>query len=109
MNQANLFDARQARDEGIAKTASKNESWLERAISMLPAMKKEYSYVTGVTGEAVRVWMLAHGLPHPSSQHAWGMLMRVAMKRGLIRDTGRQTQMITERSHARRTPLWLLV
>lgn len=109
MNQASLFDARQARDEGIAKTVMKNESWLERAISMLPAMKKEYSYVTGVTGEAVRVWVLAHGLEHPLSQHAWGALVRTAMKRGLIRDTGRQAQMVTEKSHARRTPLWEII
>lgn len=102
-----LFVARQARDEGIAKTVLKNESWLERCISKLKTMKLCGHVV--VTGETIRVWMLANGIENPSSPHAWGALVRTAMKRGLLRDTGRQEQMMTEKSHARRTPLWEIV
>ena len=101
-----LFIARQQRDVGIAKTAHKNESWLERCLAKLPQMRL---YNAFTTGEQLRVWMLESGIENPTSQHAWGALIRTAMKRGLLRDTGRVAQMTTEKSHARRTPLWEIV
>jgi hypothetical protein len=103
MTQPNLFDARAARDAGIEKIRSKNTEWLERALKMLPGMK---TVCMITTGEGIRVWLTGQGLEAPSNQHAWGMLVRTAMKRGLIKDTGRMGQMFTEKSHARRTPLW---
>jgi hypothetical protein len=105
--QTSLFDARAARDAGIAKTASKNDTWIERALAKLADMKDAH-YLT-VTGEGMRFWMLSRGLDEPTSPHAWGALTRIAMKRGIIRDTGRVIQMHGEKSHARRTPLWELV
>lgn len=106
MNQASLFDARQARDEGIAKVEVVNVTWLGASLALLSSMKAEGH--TTATGEGIRIWLTAAGIV-PSSPHAWGMLIRTAMKRGLIKDTGRQVQMFTEKSHARRTPLWEIV
>ena len=106
MNQARLFDARQARDEGIAKVAAVNVTWLGASLALLSSMKAE-GHKT-ITGEGFRVWLTAHGII-PESPHAWGMLMRTAVKRGLIKDTGRSVQMFTKKSHARRTPVWEIV
>jgi hypothetical protein len=103
LNQPTLFDARAARDEGIRLSRKKNSEWLVKALHMLRGMKHEHSEVTG---EEMRVWLLANGLPAPSTPHAWGMLTRTAMKGGMLLDTGRQKQMWTEKSHARRTPIW---
>lgn len=105
MIQQSLPLAREARDAGIAQTSASNESWLERALAKLPAMKAA-GHITA-TGEGMRVWLLTEGkLEQPKSVHAWGALVRTAMKRNLISDTGRVVQMFTEKSHARRTPLW---
>jgi len=101
--QTSLFDARRARDAGIAKTASKNSEWMECALVMLVGMKGEHHQATG---EGMRIWLTANGLEAPSDPHAWGALTRIAMKHGLIRDTGRIAQMFTAQSHARRTPVW---
>lgn len=104
MTQDTLFHAREERDAGIAKTVAKNDSWIERALAKLPTMKAD-GYTTA-TGEGMRLWLLTNGIEEPSSPHAWGALTRTAMKREIIRDTGRVVQMFTKKSHARRTPLW---
>ena len=108
MNQENLFDARAARDDGIALTSAKNSNWLATALKMIPIMKSQGG-INATTGEGIRMALTLRGLPQPSSPHAWGMLTRTAMKAGLIRDTGRLLQMVTKKSHARRTPLWEIV
>jgi hypothetical protein len=104
MIQQSLWSARAARDAGIEQTRTKNAEWMERALQMLPAMRHEGCVLT--TGEGMRIWLLLKGLEEPSSPNAWGAMVRLAMSRGLIRDTGRVVQMVTEKSHARRTPLW---
>jgi hypothetical protein len=106
MVQESLFEARAARDAGIEKVRSKNSEWLELALKSLPLMKKDHDTTTG---EGIRIWLLSRGLEAPTNVHAWGMLVRTAMKRGLLKDTGRMGQMFTEKSHARRTPLWEIV
>lgn len=103
MNQPSLFEARKARDEGIAKTSSKNSAWLADAMERLSRMSLEHSEVTG---EEMRVWLTANGLPAPTSPHAWGALTQHAVRCGILVDTGRVKQMWTEKSHARRTPVW---
>lgn len=106
MNQPNLFSARQARDEGIARTSSKNSAWIVKAMHLLTKMKPEHPEATG---EEMRVWLLSNGLWNPTSVHAWGALTRQALRGGVIEDTGKVKQMWTERSHARRTPIWRFV
>lgn len=103
MNQPSLFSAVKARDDGIARTSSKNSAWLVSALEMLPQMK---SAMHEATGEEMRIWLRANGLPEPTSPHAWGAMTRTAYTRGIIEDTGRVKHMWTEKSHARRTPIW---
>lgn len=104
MIQESLFAARAGRDAGIEKTKAKNSEWLDRALAKLKDMKRA-GHATA-TGEGMRIWLLSSGIENPTSPHAWGMLTRIAMQRGIIRDTGRVVQMFTDKSHARRTPLW---
>lgn len=108
MNQVPLFQARAARDEGIALTAAKNAGWLADALKLIPLMKSEGG-INETTGEGIRMALTLRGLRQPSSPHAWGMLTRTAIKNGLLRDTGQVWQMVTKKSHARRTPLWEIV
>lgn len=104
--QTNLFEARRARDDGLKRTTRKNTEWLEAGLKMLPRMAMEHREASG---EEMRIWLLANGLAAPTSPHAWGALTRTAVTRGLIKDTHRVKQMWTEKSHARRTPVWEIV
>ena len=107
MIQTSLFDARQARDIGLERTRCVNTEWMAKALACLPLMKQDGH--VAATGEGMRIWLTAGGLPAPTSAHAWGSLVRTAMKRGIIKDTGRVVQMFTAKSHARRTQLWEIV
>lgn len=101
--QQSLFEARADRDLGLARTGLKNLPWINQAMALLPAMKEAHSEVTG---EDIRVWLSAKGLPDPHSPHAWGALTRTAVLAGLLSDTGRSRPMQIRQSHARRTPIW---
>lgn len=101
--QRSLFESRAERDIGIARVALRNDEWMDRALTFLPAMKREQ---TEVTGEDMRIWLRAHGLDEPTKPNAWGALTRTAVTLGIIADTGRVSQMKAKRSHARRTPVW---
>ena len=96
--------ARNARNRGVRASTKKNEAWMAEAERLLPKMRS--CGMLEFTGEAMRVWMRLQGLSTPSSPHAWGALLNALVRRGEIRDTGRVTRMSTERSHARRTPVW---
>mgnify|MGYP001580413892 CR=1 FL=1 len=99
----NIVESREARDAAIAIVILNNSSWVERALAAMPFMRHEFPETSG---EGLRIWLLSNGLEEPLSPHAWGALTRTAMKRGILVDTGRMTQMNTKKSHARRTPLW---
>jgi hypothetical protein len=103
--QRSLFEARAQRDVGIARVTDTNSKWMDSALSMLPAMRRTHD---DVTGEDIRVWLIANGLTPPTKPNAWGALTRMAMKRGIICDTGRVRHMRETASHARRTPIWRL-
>lgn len=107
MDQPSLFEARAARDVGIAKTTKKNSEWMQRALDMLPKLRG--LGIAEFTGEMARVKLRQIGLEDPTNAHAWGTMIRAAMKRGVVADTGKVVQMFGERSHARRTPVWRLV
>jgi hypothetical protein len=100
------LEARKARDAGIARTTSKNSAWMSKAMELLPHMKRDHQQTTG---EFIRMWLTMKGLEAPTSPHAWGALTSHAVKAGILKDTGRVMQMTTEKSHARRTPVWEFV
>jgi hypothetical protein len=94
-----LDRGRAARDDGIAQTTENNASWHDRALVILEPLRGSHREMTG---EDIRVYLIANGLEAPDSPHAYGALV----KSGLLWDTGRQRQMAQVKSHARRTPIW---
>lgn len=92
---------RAARDKGIASSSRRNSAWLESALAAVARLPRGMA----VTGEDIRT-ILGPSLPAPASPHAWGALVRTAVLRDLLEDTGKVVQMTDARSHARRTPLW---
>lgn len=99
-SQFDLFKSRDARDKGITQVLHNNEPWSVRAIQLMARLTGEMS------GEEIRMTLMAWGLERPAHPNAWGGLMSQAIKAGIITDTGRLTQMKDEKSHARRTPVW---
>lgn len=93
-----------ARDIGMEQSTCANASLLEDAIERLPGM-----HVRGetATGEQIRFWLTANGLKHPPThQNFWGAFIAVAVKRGLLRDTGRSVRASSVKAHARRIVVW---
>ena len=101
-----LFDlaaSRQARDIGLEQVATSHRSWMEAALSLMQAHP-----CVETTGEQIAAWLVARGLPEPEKPHAWGSLINTLVRRQMIRDTGRVQRMQKPRSHARRTPVWMV-
>lgn len=97
--QFDLFTARSLRDEGITKVGEHNDDWLEWCVSIV-----KNNFRRG-TGEDIRVYCQALRL-EPKHPNAWGALINVLVKRGLIQKTGEYRQMKDKRSHARETAVY---
>ena len=96
--------ARQLRAEGIARVLQHADaSWVEYALQGVLRYAKEHREFIG---EDFRVWYLLNGGMTPHHHNAWGALLNVAVKKGIVAPTDRMRQMNTEKSHARRSPLW---
>lgn len=100
----NIESARAARDAGIEIVTDNNQSWHDKALSMLASLSGSHRQMTG---EAMRLWLIDQGLEPPAHVNAWGALTRHACTSGLIVDTGMVTQCATRASHARRAVVWL--
>lgn len=99
-----LFDAvrsREKKDEGITEAAVANIGWLGAALLLLEKLD-----LHEVTGEGLRLWLLEKKLPHPSKPNAWGAMTQHAIRKRLIRPSGRWEPMRDVRSHARQTPVY---
>lgn len=98
-----LFDPTESkarRDEGMARAALRSSDFMELAllaINLLP--RGEY------TGEVIRADLLNKGI-EPGHPNAWGALINAAVRRGLIRQTGRYVPMQAKKSHARATQVY---
>lgn len=108
MTQLSLFDvtlSRAARDIEIATVNGNNEDWHVLAHQVFGRV-----FRTGerVIGEEIRTRLLDYGLPHPKHSNAWGGLTSSLVKAGRLRDTGQVRQMADLRSHARRSPIWVV-
>ena len=89
-----LFKSREARDEGIAQVTENNVAWFDSAMAYIALMPVDWIG----TGEDIRrLSSRVCGLP--KSPHAWGSLIRFAVKRGHIHETGRWVQMKDINSH----------
>src|SRR4051812_27481183 len=110
MENMDKFDelaAKRARDRGIGRTSVKNAEWMNKAHAHLRKMK--FDGYEEVTGEEIRHWLLTRGMHPPSSAHTWGAMIHHAVKDKILEDTMRVRHMVTEKSHARRTPIWKLL
>lgn len=104
--QLDLVASLEARDAGIAQVSDSHVAWIEDARDGIRWLRSNGMLPLEVTGEDIRVALLAAGMPAPKRPHAWGALMRTLATGGAIEDTGRSVHMRDVRSHARRTPVW---
>lgn len=86
-----LTHARAQRDDGMARAKAHAEEdspgWTETALTFLKAYAKQHSTFAGfmVTGAAE----LDVTFPRPANERSWGAVYRLAVRRGIIRNTGR--------------------
>ncbi len=102
MRQIDMFAeaATAARDAALERVASGSPDWITNALNLIRLMPYgEY------TGEDVRLWLTPQ-IGEPHHHNATGAFIRMAIKRNLLRKTGRYTQMRTKKSHARITPVY---
>lgn len=93
------------RDIGIAQAVDHAEAetpgWVEMAIEYLKKYPKKE-----LMAEELRKWAHQQGLPSPPHARAWGSVIIVARKRGLISHAGyRNTE--NPKSHATPASVWL--
>lgn len=101
-DQFSLFEGRAARAEALTQVEDNSGDWMTRAYRALLTIEPG----TELTGEDVRRHITDGGCSAPHHPNAWGALIRVAVVRGALSDTGRMTQMKAVKSHARRTPVY---
>jgi len=101
--QLDLFGARGERDKALDRVLGHTGPWIGMALAhVLLVIPRGVPH----TGEEIRLLLTREGLPPPHHHNAWGAMMRVAIRRGIIREVG-MGQMATKKSHARRTPLYV--
>lgn len=97
-----LFGAKQARDAGLAQVS--RGPFLAAAITAIGKLPSNLL----VTGEDIRVRLIQAGIV-PHHHNAWGAVVKRAVEHGYLVPTGQYRHMRTERSHARKTPLYRVV
>lgn len=90
------------RDKGLEKVSTNNSQWLEKCLSAITSTNWGER---GFTGEEIREEMQLRGL-NPSHHNAWGALISVLVKRGIITRTGERRKMRDPQSHARLTDVY---
>lgn len=92
-------EAERARDAALARTKTNNAQWTESAILTVEG------WVAGWTGTGENIRHAVESIAgEPGHPNAWGMLVRILLKRGIIVRTGRYLKMQDKKSHARMTP-----
>lgn len=98
-----LVASKAARDDALAKVSDHAGEWMDTAYAALLTIR----IGTELTGEDVRRRLSEMGCPLPHHHNAWGALIRSAIRRRVLRDTGRLVHMRSVRSHGRRTALYV--
>jgi hypothetical protein len=94
--QFDLFGGREARDEGMAKVASRSPEYIEGGMALIANLPNG----SELTGEEIRFKCIASGLRY-HHQNAHGTLIKRAVERGMLRRTGRMVQPKAKPSHGR--------
>lgn len=101
-SQPELFSGPALRDAGIARVLKNNDSWLNRCIAEAEHYAATHS---SFTGEDIRFHcQLTAGAPR--HHNAWGALINVLIRRGVIHYSGKHRPMRDNVSHARSTPIY---
>jgi hypothetical protein len=99
----------EARDAGLSQTSKNNREWLALALLQIEQFaigEHEWSNLEhGFIGEDLRT-MLIPLIGKPSTPHCYGALVRTAIRRGLIEETGQLRAMKAVNSHARRSMVY---
>ena len=104
LEQFDLFPvrkAREARDRALKRVENNNQGWVAEALRYCetsPALRSMREF----SGEDLRVAIAPH-IGQPRSPHAWGLVTRYLMERGVIVPTGSYKHMRSEKAHARLT------
>jgi hypothetical protein len=100
---ADLFaaaDARVARDRALAGVEARHSDFIAAGLAFIGELVGEF------TGEDIRLLLLERRSIVPPTPNSMGTLIMNAAKAGLLTDTGRSSRMKSEKSNARRTPVW---
>ena len=90
------------RDEALERV--RRDEFQEKALAVIESL------IPGdeVTGEDIRLTCEARGI-EPHHHNAWGALVMYAVRKGYLSHTGRYEPMKVSRSHARRTPVYVVL
>jgi hypothetical protein len=94
-------DAKQARDEALAKVRNNGGEWREIALCglyLIPGFEG--------TAEDIRLRLQIKRIPPPHHHNAWGEMIKAALSLKLIVPTGERRHMRTRKSHARLTDVY---
>ena len=102
-DQLSLFDARELRDQKLQQVSDNSGSFAKDGLIKIAQLPSgEY------TGERIRFILSEQGIiPHISN--AWGALIHAALRKNLLRKTGKISYMRSKRSHAHNTPIYEVV
>jgi len=96
--QFDLFASKAARDDALAQVAGNSGTFMDDAICAIADLPKGMLLI----GEDIRRLLTEEGIV-PHHHNAWGALTGVALRRKLLRPTGRYRYMRDVNSHGRRT------
>lgn len=100
-DQPELFEAKTARDEALARVAENAGPWRGRAIITISNLESGW---TGI-GEDLRLRVYRRiGPPH--HHNAWGEVIKTCIQDKLLIPTGELRHMRTKKSHARKSPVY---
>ena len=102
MSEAPILDfieASKARDVGLTLAAENSGDFITRALAVVASMTGE------VQGENIRAECIARGV-QPHSHKAWGALVQSAIKRGLLKPTGRYEKTKSVKTHCHPTQIY---
>jgi len=89
------------RNEMLERIRIKNRKWLAFALNLVEELDPSREW----TGEDIRMH-IRFLMNEPSHHNVWGVMINDAIRKRLLEPTGRWVAMQTEKSHARRTPLY---
>jgi hypothetical protein len=103
MEQLSFDAALEAKAAVLEEVAENNVDWMTEALAAADALPNG----DVGTGEDIRARLLEAGLRSPRHQNAWGALLNVMCRRGLIQHTGEWRPMRSKTSHGRVTRVYV--